>query len=113
VFGEGAGRARVMLVGEQPGNDEDLEGRPFVGPAWRVLDRALEAAGIARDGAYVTNVVKHFKWKPQGKRRIHERPNRQEISACSAPPRRRRCSALPSASRASADAGCPHAGRRT
>ena len=82
VFGEGPRRARVMLVGEQPGNDEDLAGKPFVGPAGRVLDRALEAAGIARDDVYVTNAVKHFKWKPQGKRRIHEKPSQAEISAC-------------------------------
>src|SRR5215470_8617036 len=82
VFGEGPRRARVMLVGEQPGNDEDLAGKPFVGPAGRVLDRALEAAGIARDDVYVTNVVKHFKWKAKGKRRIHEKPNRMEIAAC-------------------------------
>lgn len=82
VFGEGPRRARVMLVGEQPGNDEDLAGKPFVGPAGRVLDRALEAAGIARDDVYVTNVVKHFKWEPKGKRRIHAKPNQMEISAC-------------------------------
>jgi uracil-DNA glycosylase len=82
VFGEGPRRARVMLVGEQPGNDEDLAGKPFVGPAGRILDRALEAAGIARDDVYVTNVVKHFKWEPQGKRRIHAKPNQIEISAC-------------------------------
>src|SRR5215510_4011924 len=75
VFGEGPRHARVMMVGEQPGNDEDLAGNPFVGPAGRVLDRALEAAGIARSDAYVTNVVKHFKWVPEGKRRIHEKPN--------------------------------------
>ena len=71
-----------MLVGEQPGNDEDLAGKPFVGPAGRILDRALEAAGIARDDVYVTNVVKHFKWEPKGKRRIHAKPNQMEISAC-------------------------------
>src|SRR5207247_6941487 len=82
VFGEGPRRARVMLVGEQPGNDEDLAGKPFVGPAGRVLDRALEAAGIARGDVYVTNVVKHFKWEPRGKRRIHAKPNAGEISAC-------------------------------
>ena len=82
VFGEGPRRARVVLVGEQPGNDEDLAGKPFVGPAGRVLDRALEAAGIARDDVYVTNVVKHFKWEPKGKRRIHAKPNQMEISAC-------------------------------
>src|SRR5947208_1142604 len=81
-FGEGPHRARVMLVGEQPGNDEDLAGKPFVGPAGRVLDRALEAAGIARGDVYVTNVVKHFKWEPKGKRRIHAKPNQTEIAAC-------------------------------
>jgi len=82
VFGEGPRRARVMLVGEQPGHDEDLAGKPFVGPAGRVLDRALEAAGMARADVYVTNVVKHFKWEPKGKRRIHAKPNQMEISAC-------------------------------
>jgi uracil-DNA glycosylase len=82
VFGEGPRRARVMMVGEQPGNDEDLAGKPFVGPAGRVLDRALETAGIARSDVYVTNVVKHFKWEPKGKRRIHAKPNHLEISAC-------------------------------
>ena len=71
-----------MMVGEQPGNDEDLAGRPFVGPAGRVLDEALEAAGIDRDTVYVTNAVKHFKWRPAGKRRLHEKPNRSEIAAC-------------------------------
>lgn len=71
-----------MLVGEQPGHDEDLDGRPFVGPAGRLLSRALEEAGIDRDRAYVTNVVKHFKWEPRGKRRIHAKPNAAEISAC-------------------------------
>ena len=82
VFGEGPSRARVMMVGEQPGNDEDLAGKPFVGPAGRILDRALEAAGIARGDVYVTNVVKHFKWEPKGKRRIHAKPNQMEITAC-------------------------------
>jgi uracil-DNA glycosylase family protein len=82
VFGEGPCSARVVLVGEQPGNDEDLAGKPFVGPAGRVLDRALEAAGITRGDVYVTNVVKHFKWVPQGRRRIHAKPNQMEISAC-------------------------------
>jgi DNA polymerase len=82
VFGEGMPEARVMLVGEQPGNEEDLEGHPFVGPAGRLLDRALEEAGIDRRLAYVTNVVKHFKWEPRGKRRIHAKPNAVEISAC-------------------------------
>ena len=82
VFGEGRTEARVMLVGEQPGDREDRTGRPFVGPAGRVLDRALHEAGIARDDAYVTNVVKHFKWEAQGKRRLHKRPNSTEIEAC-------------------------------
>jgi DNA polymerase len=82
VFGEGPARARVMLVGEQPGHDEDLAGRPFVGPAGRVLDRALEAVGLARRDVHVTNVVKHFKWEPKGTRRIHAKPSRSEISAC-------------------------------
>ena len=82
VFGEGPKRARVMMVGEQPGREEDLAGKPFVGPAGRVLDRALEAAGIARGDVYVTNVVKHFKWEARGKRRIHAKPNRMEIAAC-------------------------------
>jgi DNA polymerase len=82
VFGEGRRAARVILVGEQPGNDEDLKGRPFVGPAGKILDEALEAAGIARDDAYVTNVVKHFKWEPRGKKRIHKKPNAREIAAC-------------------------------
>jgi DNA polymerase len=82
VFGEGRRRARAFLVGEQPGNDEDLAGRPFVGPAGRMLDRALEEAGIDRSTVYVTNVVKHFKWVAKGKRRIHEKPNAVEIAAC-------------------------------
>jgi DNA polymerase len=82
VFGEGARRAAAMFIGEQPGNEEDLAGRPFVGPAGRLLDRALEAAGIERSRAYVTNVVKHFKWEPRGKRRIHAKPNALEITAC-------------------------------
>jgi uracil-DNA glycosylase family protein len=82
VFGEGAAHARVVLVGEQPGNEEDLTGRPFVGPAGRLLDKALEEAGIDRTETYVTNVVKHFKWEPRGKRRIHATPNAQEIAAC-------------------------------
>jgi uracil-DNA glycosylase family protein len=82
VFGEGAQGARAMFVGEQPGNDEDLAGRPFVGPAGRLLDEALEKAGIDRGQAYVTNVVKHFKWEPRGKRRIHAKPNSVEIAAC-------------------------------
>jgi uracil-DNA glycosylase len=82
VFGEGAERAKVMFVGEQPGDREDIEGRPFVGPAGGILDEALRAAGIDRGAAYVTNAVKHFKWKPQGKRRLHQKPNAAEISAC-------------------------------
>jgi DNA polymerase len=82
VFGEGAAKADVIFVGEQPGDREDLEGRPFVGPAGRLLDRALGAAEIDRSQVYVTNVVKHFKWKPQGKRRIHQKPNWREIAAC-------------------------------
>ena len=82
VFGEGLTRAPVMLVGEQPGDKEDLAGHPFVGPAGRVLDEALEAAGIDRKQVYVTNAVKHFKWKARGKRRIHDKPNAAEIAAC-------------------------------
>jgi DNA polymerase len=83
VFGEGLKRARVMFVGEQPGDKEDLAGRPFVGPAGKELDKGLEAAGIARDEAYVTNVVKHFKFEERGRRRIHQTPKRFEIDACS------------------------------
>jgi len=82
VFGEGRPGSEVMLVGEQPGDQEDLKGRPFVGPAGKLLDKALEAAGIERDDVYVTNVVKHFKWEPRGKRRIHKKPNASEIAAC-------------------------------
>ncbi len=82
VFGEGARRAEVLFVGEQPGNEEDLSGKPFVGPAGRLLDDALVAAGIDRAHTYVTNVVKHFKWEPRGKRRIHKKPNAHEIAAC-------------------------------
>jgi len=82
VFGAGRARARVMFVGEQPGNEEDLTGKPFVGPAGRLFDKALDEAGIDRKQTYVTNVVKHFKWEPRGKRRIHKKPNAQEISAC-------------------------------
>jgi DNA polymerase len=82
VFGEGARDAEVMMVGEQPGDREDIEGHPFVGPAGRVLDKALERAGIDRDRVYITNVVKHFKWQPRGKRRIHQKPNLEEITAC-------------------------------
>ncbi len=82
VFGEGSPSARVMLVGEQPGDREDRTGHPFVGPAGRVLDQALEEAGIARADCYVTNVVKHFKWEQRGKRRIHSKPSAREIEAC-------------------------------
>jgi uracil-DNA glycosylase len=82
VFGEGSATARVMMVGEQPGDKEDLQGRPFVGPAGGVLDKALAAAGIDRNDVYVTNIVKHFKWEPRGKRRLHKKPNSLEISAC-------------------------------
>ena len=82
VFGEGRSKARVMLVGEQPGDQEDIQGRPFVGPAGKILDKALEEAGINRDEVYVTNAVKHFKWEPRGKRRIHKKPNSMEITAC-------------------------------
>jgi len=82
VFGEGAQHAKVMFVGEQPGDREDIEGKPFVGPAGRLLDEALRAAGIDRTEVYITNAVKHFKWKPQGKRRLHQRPNAAEINAC-------------------------------
>ena len=82
VFGEGPSSAKLMLVGEQPGDREDLAGRPFVGPAGRVLDEALVAAGIDRDHVYVTNAVKHFKWRASGKRRIHDKPNRAEVAAC-------------------------------
>jgi uracil-DNA glycosylase family protein len=82
VFGEGSAGARIMMVGEQPGDKEDLQGRPFVGPAGAVLDKALAAAGINRNDVYVTNIVKHFKWEPRGKRRLHKKPNSLEISAC-------------------------------
>jgi uracil-DNA glycosylase len=82
VFGEGQARAKIMLVGEQPGNQEDLEGRPFIGPAGRLLDKLLEEAGVDRKKVYVTNAVKHFKWEPRGKRRIHKKPNSAEIAAC-------------------------------
>ena len=82
VFGEGAPGAAVVFVGEQPGNDEDLAGKPFVGPAGKLLDRALVEAGIPRDEVYVTNTVKHFKWEPKGKRRIHKKPGSREIAAC-------------------------------
>ena len=82
VFGEGRKRSTVVFVGEQPGNEEDLSGKPFVGPAGRLFDNALVEAGIDRSQTYVTNVVKHFKWEPRGKRRIHKKPNAGEISAC-------------------------------
>ena len=82
VFGEGPGRASIVFVGEQPGDQEDRGGRPFIGPAGRLLDRALAAAGIDRSTVYLTNAVKHFKWQPRGKRRLHQRPNAREIAAC-------------------------------
>jgi DNA polymerase len=82
VFGEGTSSARLALVGEQPGDREDREGEPFVGPAGRILDEALVAAGIDRERVFVTNVVKHFRWRPSGKRRLHERPNASHIKAC-------------------------------
>jgi uracil-DNA glycosylase len=82
VFGEGPTKADVMFVGEQPGDQEDQIGRPFVGPAGKLFDRALEEAGLNRSTAYVTNVVKHFKWTARGKRRIHQKPNWSEIAAC-------------------------------
>ena len=82
VFGAGDPHAQVMLVGEQPGDEEDKKGLPFVGPAGRLLDRALEAAGVEREHLYVTNAVKHFKWQPRGKRRLHKTPAQREIDAC-------------------------------
>lgn len=82
VFGEGPAHSRVMLVGEQPGDQEDRQGHPFVGPAGQLLDRALHDAGIERGAVYVTNAVKHFKWEPRGKRRLHKTPDRAEIAAC-------------------------------
>lgn len=82
VFGEGPEHARIMLVGEQPGDQEDRQGHPFVGPAGQLLDRALADAGIDRDKVYVTNAVKHFKWEPRGKRRLHKKPGEAEIAAC-------------------------------
>jgi uracil-DNA glycosylase len=82
VFGEGRSRAEVMLVGEQPGDVEDIQGRPFVGPAGKLLGQALAEAGLDREIVYLTNVVKHFKWEPRGKRRIHARPNAAEVAAC-------------------------------
>jgi DNA polymerase len=82
VFGEGSANAELVFVGEQPGDQEDLQGRPFVGPAGKLFDNALEDAGIERSQVYVTNVVKHFKWQARGKRRIHQKPNWSEIAAC-------------------------------
>ena len=82
VFGEGTNEAEIMMIGEQPGDQEDRQGRPFVGPAGKLLDKGLEEAGIDRSKVYVTNVVKHFKWTPRGKRRIHKKPNAEEIAAC-------------------------------
>ena len=82
MFGEGPADAALMLIGEQPGDQEDLAGRPFVGPAGKVLDRALEAAGIEREAIYITNAVKHFKNEPRGKRRLHKKPDTSEIDAC-------------------------------
>jgi uracil-DNA glycosylase len=82
VFGEGLKKSKVMFVGEQPGDREDIDGKPFVGPAGRMLDKALEEAGIDRSEVYVTNVVKHFKYTMRGKRRIHQRPDAEEIAAC-------------------------------
>jgi uracil-DNA glycosylase len=82
VFGEGPRHAPIMLVGEQPGDYEDVAGKPFVGPAGKIMDRALGEAGIDREHVYVTNAVKHFKWEPRGKRRIHKKPNSREIAAC-------------------------------
>ena len=82
VFGEGPKRASIMFIGEQPGDSEDLAGKPFVGPAGKMMDRALLEAGIDRREVYVTNAVKHFKWEPRGKRRIHQKPNSREIAAC-------------------------------
>lgn len=82
VFGEGMPASKIIMIGEQPGNQEDKAGRPFVGPAGRLLDEALVAAGLDREKIYVTNAVKHFKWKPAGKRRIHQKPSAREIAAC-------------------------------
>jgi uracil-DNA glycosylase len=82
VFGEGPKATPIMLIGEQPGDYEDVAGKPFVGPAGKIMDRALEEAGIDRKEVYVTNAVKHFKWEPRGKRRIHQKPNSREIAAC-------------------------------
>src|SRR5579883_2910180 len=82
VFGAGEVHARVIMVGEQPGDKEDLAGQPFVGPAGKLLDRAIAEAGLDRNEVYITNAVKHFKWEPRGKRRIHKKPNTIEIAAC-------------------------------
>ena len=82
VFGQGAANARIMLLGEQPGDHEDKAGEPFVGPAGRILDKALDEVGLCRDDVYVTNAVKHFKWTAKGKRRIHQRPTAREAAAC-------------------------------
>jgi DNA polymerase len=82
VFGQGASHAKILFVGEQPGDQEDRAGHPFVGPAGKILDKALAEAGIARDEVYITNAVKHFKWEPQGKRRKHKKPSAGEIAAC-------------------------------
>jgi uracil-DNA glycosylase len=82
VFGEGGEHAALFVVGEQPGDREDIEGHPFVGPAGRLLDKALEATGVARKEVYITNAVKHFKWEPRGKRRLHKTPAQREIEAC-------------------------------
>jgi uracil-DNA glycosylase len=82
VAGEGAAHARIMLVGEQPGDEEDLHGHPFIGPAGRILDQCLGAAALERKAVFITNAVKHFKWEPRGKRRLHKKPNLQEIDAC-------------------------------
>ncbi len=82
IFGAGSQEARVMFVGEQPGFDEDLAGQPFVGPAGKLLDKALQQAGIAREQVYVTNMVKHFKWEPKGQQHIHKKPNAAEVAAC-------------------------------
>jgi uracil-DNA glycosylase len=82
VAGEGAANARVMLVGEQPGDEEDVRGHPFVGPAGRILDQCLDAAALKRGEVFITNAVKHFKWEPRGKRRLHKKPNLHEIDAC-------------------------------
>lgn len=82
VFGEGPSDARLVLVGEQPGDSEDRQGKPFVGPAGRLLSQALEEAGLSRESVYVTNAVKHFKWEPRGTRRLHKKPSAREMSAC-------------------------------